>query len=116
MPPTQTLYTEGFENCERCDKPLHGKGSPLPAKGGRRRYLCEPCTEFRHDLEALVSSPDGIERAERHVEMLVEMEEHPLVDSDHRSDYYQRIWEDLYRVRVGLQNLICQAGREQPWD
>ena len=116
MATTQDIYTESSERCQKCGEYLHGRGSKLPAKDGRQRYLCAACTEIKCALEALISSPGGIDWAERHVEMIAEMEQHPLIASAETDGYYKRMQDDLYKTRVSLQVLIREAGEEQPWD
>lgn len=116
MPAIQTLFHGISDVCEKCDSPLGGNGSNLPVRDGRKRYLCQPCTELRQALKTLIHDKGGITWAEQQVEMLVGMEQHPMLAPDDCDTYFRKIRDEIYQSRVSLQHLIREAEIEQPWD
>ena len=116
MAVTQNLHHDSSDLCSKCGESPNHVGSELPPENGKRRYLCQPCTELRHSLKKLVNNQEEIDWAMQQVKVLTDMEESSLLASDDISDYYQEIRNEIYEARVSLQLLIREAQTEQPWD
>ena len=116
MPPVQTIYTESSAQCAKCDSPLGGHGSELQAENGRKRYLCQSCTELKQALERLFHTEGGTDLVRKQIEILEGMAQHSIYESSERSTYFSNIYNEIYQLLMSLQFLLREADSEQPWD